>query len=296
LGGDFIRDHNVARGGDPTHACMPGCQIKCSNIYNDADGNEMASPLEYETLGLMGTNCGLEDPDDVARLNFVANDLGIDTIEVGATIGVLMEAGQAEFGDVDFMIQALEDIRAGNERGKLLAQGTARVGKHFGVARIPVIKGQALSAYDPRVIEVTAISMQYTAQGADHTAGNLPAAECDGKTTEELTRESLTMQMFCAAVDSIGLCVFGRSITNEHPEMVVDAINDAFDAGLKPGFLQEMGYEVLRMEKAFNADAGFTEADDELPDFFYTEPLAPTGKTARHRAAEINQIIGAALG
>ena len=96
----------------------------------------MVSPLEYETLGLMGSNCGLTDPDDVARLNFEANDLGVDTIEIGATLGVLMEAGQGAFGDVAFMHQALDDIRAGNERGRLLAQGTARVGAHFKVARV----------------------------------------------------------------------------------------------------------------------------------------------------------------
>ena len=47
----------------------------------------------------MGTNCGLQDPDDVARLNHIANDLGVDSIEIGATLGVLMEAGQGAFGD-----------------------------------------------------------------------------------------------------------------------------------------------------------------------------------------------------
>ena len=126
MGGDYIREQNIARGGNTTHACMPGCMIKCSNVYNDADGNEVVSPLEYETIGLLGTNCGLTDPDDVARLNWTANDLGIDTIETGALLGILMDSGQAEYGDVTFMEEALEDIRQGNERGRLLAQGTAR--------------------------------------------------------------------------------------------------------------------------------------------------------------------------
>ncbi|MDH5411295.1 MAG: aldehyde ferredoxin oxidoreductase, partial [Alphaproteobacteria bacterium] len=109
MGGEYIRELNASRGGETEHACMPGCMIKCSNVYMDENGKEMVSPLEYETIGLMGTNCGLDDPDDLARLNHVANDLGIDTIEVGAMLGVLMEAGQAEFGDVDFMAAALED-------------------------------------------------------------------------------------------------------------------------------------------------------------------------------------------
>ena len=101
MGGEFIRQQNLSRGGETTHACMPGCTIECSNVYVDADGNEIASPIEYETLGLMGTNCGLNDPDDLARVNFIANDLGVDTIETGAMIAVLMEAGLGEFGDVD---------------------------------------------------------------------------------------------------------------------------------------------------------------------------------------------------
>ncbi|MFQ5438931.1 MAG: aldehyde ferredoxin oxidoreductase N-terminal domain-containing protein, partial [Paracoccaceae bacterium] len=99
MGGDYIRELNMSRGGDPSHACMPGCLIKCSNVYMDKDGREIVSPLEYETIGLLGTNCGLRDPDEVALLNEIANDLGVDTIELGATIGVLMDAGHADFGD-----------------------------------------------------------------------------------------------------------------------------------------------------------------------------------------------------
>jgi len=289
LGGDYIREQNLRRGGEISHACMPGCMIECSNVYVDAAGKEMVSPLEYETLGIMGSNCGLDDPDDVARVNAVANDLGVDTIEVGATLGVLMDAGQGKFGDVEFMLQAMEDLRRGNERGRLLAQGTARVGAHYKVARVPVIKGQGISAYDPRVIEVTGISMMVTAQGADHTAGNLPVFDCKGKTTDELVAASLGIQTLCAAADSLGLCIFGRSVTNVSAELVVTALNDAHGTRLDPSFMQKLGLETLRLEWEFNKAAGFTEKDDELPEFFYAEPLPPTGKTARHRSAEVNR-------
>ncbi len=289
LGGNFIRDLTLERGGEPAHACMPGCLIQCSNIYVDEKGEEMVSPLEYETLGLIGSNCGLEHPDDVARLNHVANDLGVDTIEVGATLGVLMDAGEGEFGDVDFMMKALDDIRQGNERGRILAQGTARVGEHYKVARVPVIKKQGISAYDPRVIEVTGISMMVTAQGADHTAGNVPAYDCREKSTEELVGESLKMQIACAAADSLGLCIFGRSVTSKSADLIVGVLNDAHGTKIEPPFLENLGREALRMEWEFNKLAGFTEADDELPAFFYDEGLAPTGKKARHTSAVVNQ-------
>jgi len=287
MGGDFIREQNMERGGVPTHACMPGCMIKCSNIYADKDGNELVSPLEYETIGLLGTNCGLEDPDDVAKLNMTANDLGIDTIELGATLALLMEKGDAEFGDVGFMEAALEDIRTGTERGQFLSSGAARVGEHFNIARVPVIKKQAISAYDPRVIEVTGISMMSTAQGADHTTGNLPTHDCEGKSTEELVGESMTVQMLCAAADSVGLCLFGRSVTNINHDLVVGAINDAIGTELPNTFLMELGVETLALEEQFNNDAGFGEEDDELPAFFYKENLAPSDKTARHHAVEV---------
>ncbi|MCW5850707.1 MAG: aldehyde ferredoxin oxidoreductase, partial [Anaerolineae bacterium] len=147
MGGDYIAPLNRSRGGNHTHACMPGCVIQCSNIYADAEGKEVVSPVEYETLGLLGTNCGVGDPDHLALLNYVANDLGIDTIETGATLGVLMEAGLGAFGDVPFMLKALGEIRQGSEQGRLWAQGTARVGEYYEVHRVPVIKKQAISAY-----------------------------------------------------------------------------------------------------------------------------------------------------
>ncbi len=289
LGGQYIRELNLERGGEPTHACMPGCMIECSNIYAGADGEEIVSPLEYETIGLIGSNCGLDDPDDVARLNAVANDLGVDTIEIGATMGVLMEAGEGAFGDADFMMKALEDIRQGNERGRILAQGTARVGEHYKVARVPVIKKQGISAYDPRVVEVTAISMMVTAQGADHTAGNLPAYRSTDKTTEELVEVSLETQTACATADSLGLCVFGRSVTSVSADLIVTALNDAHGTDLDPSFLEALGRDALRLEWEFNKEAGFTDEDDELPEFFYKEAVAPSDKTARHHAAAINQ-------
>ena len=289
LGGEYIRERNLSRGGETTHACMPGCMIQCSNVYADKDGKEGVSPLEYETLGLVGTNCGLEDPDHVAYLNHIANDLGIDTIELGATLGVLMEAGEGAFGDHAFMAAALDDMRKGTPRGRILAQGTARVGAHYNVKRVPVVKKQGISAYDPRVIEVTGISMMVTAQGADHTAGNIPTYECDGKTTEQLVEASLDIQVACATADSLGLCLFGRSVTNVNKDFIVNALNDAHGTSLDVGFFDKLGLDALRYEWAFNKDAGFTEKDDELPAFFFEEPLPPTGKTQRHRSADVNR-------
>lgn len=290
MGGDYIGELNKSRGGEQTHACMPGCVIQCSNVYHDAEGKEVVSPVEYETLGLLGTNCGIGDPDDLAALNYIANDLGVDTIETGAMIAILMEAGVAGFGDVNFMVEALKEIRLGTEKGKLWAQGTARVGEHYGVPRIPVIKKQAISAYDPRVIEGTGITMMATAQGADHTAGNLARLKSREMTLEQLLEASLKVQTQCATSDSIGLCIFGRTVTDAQYPFLAEAANAAHGTTITPEFFPALGQEVLKLESEFNKRAGFGPADDELPAFFYTEPLPPVNQAARFHGQDVHDM------
>jgi aldehyde:ferredoxin oxidoreductase len=218
----------------------------------------------------------------------IANDLGIDTIETGGMIGVLMDAGLGTFGDRGFMVDVLAEVGRGTEKGRIWAQGTARVGEHYRVRRVPVIKKQAISAYDPRVVEATGITMMSTAQGADHTAGNLPRLKTREMDLESLVSQSLAQQTKVAATDSLGLCVFGQSVTNPNTEFLAGAINAAYGTGLTKDFFEALGRETLRLEAEFNRQAGFTEKDDELPEFFYREPLAPTNHVARFHAADVH--------
>jgi aldehyde:ferredoxin oxidoreductase len=288
MGGEYIGKLNTSRGGEQTHACMPGCVIQCSNVYHDAGGKELVSPVEYETLGLLGTNCGISDPDDLAQLNFIANDLGVDTIELGAMLAVLMEAGLGAFGDMRFMTDCLAEIARGTEQGRLWAQGTARVGAHYRVRRTPVIKQQAISAYDPRVVEATGISMMATAQGADHTAGNLPRLKTREMDLDTMIAQSLLQQTRVAANDSLGLCIFGMSVTNPNVDFITETINAAHGTTLTKEFFEQLGRDTLRMEAEFNRLAGFTAQDDELPAFFYEEALPPTNHVARFHGADVH--------
>jgi len=290
MGGEHIAPLNVSRGGDHTHACMPGCVIQCSNVYHDAAGKEVVSPVEYETLGLLGTNCGLSDPDELAQMNFIANDLGVDTIELGAMIAVLMEAGLGAFGDVKFMTDTLAEIHRGTPNGRIWAQGTARVGEHYKVRRVPVIKKQAISAYDPRVVEATGITMMATAQGADHTAGNLPRLKTREMDLPAIIEQSLLQQARVAASDSLGLCIFGGGVTTANLDFITNAINAAHGTSLTKDFFEALGRDALKLEWEFNRQAGFTAKDDELPGFFYSEPLPPTNHVARFHGAEVHDM------
>jgi aldehyde:ferredoxin oxidoreductase len=115
--------------------------------------------------------------------------------------------------------------------------------------------------------------------------------DCAGKQLEELVAASVEAQVTTAASDSLGLCIFGRSVTNTNVEFIVDAINSAHGTDLEPAFFTELGVQTLKLERAFNDAAGFTEHDDELPAFFYDEPLAPTGKVARWHARAVRDCI-----
>jgi aldehyde:ferredoxin oxidoreductase len=189
---------------------------------------------------------------------------------------------------VKFMADCLGEIRAGTEKGRIWAQGTARVGEHYGVRRVPVIKKQAISAYDPRVVEATGVSMMATAQGADHTAGNLPRLNTKEMDIEALVAQSLAQQVRVAANDSLGLCVFGQSVTNANTQFLADAINAAHGTTLTKDFFEPLGRETLKLEREFNRLAGFTAKDDELPAFFYAEALPPTNRVARIHGADVH--------
>ncbi len=130
ISGEHLRDVLLERGGDsnPSHACMPGCTIQCSNIFADENGKMSVSPLEYETISLMGSNLGISDLDMIARLNWEVNDLGLDSIEVGAALGVASEAGLAKFGDGARYLELLNEIRQGTPLGRVIGSGAGTVG------------------------------------------------------------------------------------------------------------------------------------------------------------------------
>ena len=138
------------------------------------------------------------------------------------------------------------------------------------------------------MVEATGISMMATAQGADHTAGNLPRLKTREMDLNALLEQSLVAQVNCAATDSLGLCIFGRSVTEPNTEWLANALNGALGTSLTKEFFPALGQETLKLEHEFNRRAGFTEKDDELPAFFYNEPLAPTNHVARFHGQDVH--------
>src|SRR5208283_3539145 len=141
------------RGGLATHGCHRGCVIQCSGVYNDKDGHYLTKQPEYETVWAHGGNCGIDDIDAIAQLDFLDDNFGLDTIEMGATIGVAMEAGLAKFGDAQAAINMMKEVGKGSPLGRILGSGAAVTAKAYGIEHAPVVKGQAMPAYDPRAVQ-----------------------------------------------------------------------------------------------------------------------------------------------
>ncbi len=289
INGETQAELETSRGGKATHGCHTGCVIQCSGIFNDKDGNYLTKQPEYETIWAHGADCGISDLDVIAQLDRLDDDYGIDTIEMGVTIGVAMEAGLAEFGDGQAAINMVKEVGKGTPLGRILGAGAGVTGKAFGVERVPVVKNQALPAYDPRAILGIGVTYATTPMGADHTAGYAVTANVlqIGGSVDPLSPEgqielSRNLQITTAAVDSTGMCLFIAFAALDQPETfqaLIDMLNAFHGLELTADDVAALGQSVLANERDFNKRAGFTAQDDRLPAFFSQEPLPPHNVT-----------------
>ena len=269
------------RGGKTSKACMPGCPIHCSNLYADAAGRPLTGSLEYETIVMLGSNCGIDDLDAVAQMDRFCDDCGLDTMEMGAAIGIAMEAKLLPFGDAKGAIKLLEEIPKNTPLGRILGNGAATTGIIFGVTRVPTVKGQGMAGYDPRSNKGIGVTYMSSAMGADHTAGcvmpgrkgfdaskNYDVLQSKGQ--EEL---SLDLQIMVAIYDALGLCFFIGLGTDEL-KTIAKVHNARYGSDVTFETLVDMGRTILKNEHEFNLAAGIPPVSS-LPEFFELEKLAP---------------------
>lgn len=285
--GEKVAEIVEERGGEGMtgHSCHPGCIIQCSNIYPDEDGSALVSCLEYETAWALGANCGIDDLDYIAKMTRECNDLGVDTIEAGNTIAIAMEAGVLEFGDKEGALKTFDEIREGTPLGRIYGQGVEATAKAFGVHRVPTVKGQSMPAYEPRAIKGIGVTYATTTMGADHTSGYTIAPEIAGVggkvdplADEDKDALSLTFQAATAFIDSTGYCLFIAFPILDIEEGwagMAESVAGVTGLDITGDDVIEIGKEVLKMERLFNKAAGFTPADDRLPEFMRYEELPP---------------------
>ncbi len=234
-------------------------------------------------------------------LDRLDDDYGLDTIEMGATIGVAMEAGVCKFGDAQGAINLVHEVGKGTPLGRILGNGAAVTGRVFGVERVPVCKGQALPAYDPRGIQGIGVTYATSTMGGDHTAGYAVATNIlgVGGSVNPLKPEgqielSRNLQIATAAIDSTGMCLFIAFAIMDQPDTfqsLLDLLNTFYGMNLTAEGVTELGKKVLSMERDFNARAGFTAQHDRLPAFFLNEKLPPHNITFQVKDHELDQVF-----
>ncbi|PID72407.1 MAG: aldehyde ferredoxin oxidoreductase [Desulfobulbus propionicus] len=286
ISGETMYDTIVERGGKPSHNCHPGCVIKCSQVFNGPDKQYRTSGFEYESIWALGADCCVDDLDYLAEADNLMDDIGLDSIEIPVAFGVAMEAGVLEFGDGAGICRILrEEIAKGTPLGRIIGNGAGSVGRAFGVTRVPVVKNQAIPAYDPRAIKGIGITYATSTQGADHTMGYTIATNIlgVGGSVDPLSHEgqvelSRNLQIATAAIDSTGMCLFiaFAALDDENClPALIDMLNARFGIALTADDVVSLGQYILKTERTFNQKAGFTNLDDRLPEFFETEPIAP---------------------
>ena len=195
----------------------------------------------------------------------------------------------------------MQEVGKASPLGRILGCGAAITGKVFGMRRVPVVKGQAIPAYDPRAVKGQGVTYATTPMGADHTAGYAVATNIlsVGGKVDPLGREgqvdlSRNLQIATALVDSTGLCLFvAFAILDiaEGLEGIVEMINARFGWNKTTDDYLEMGKQVLRDERSFNKKAGIGEGADDLPDFFRSEPLPPHNVVFDIPKDELNKVF-----
>jgi aldehyde:ferredoxin oxidoreductase len=244
--------------------------VKCSNIVHDADGNYKTSGLEFETMTLLGSNCAIGSWEDVADLDRLCDDIGLDTIETGAAVAVLMDSGGLEWGDAEGAKRAVEEIAQGTELGTALGNGVVATGKLRGHERVPAVKGQAVPAWDPRSLKATGITYATSAMGADHTAGLVIDP---GMQPEDFAQASQEAQLVNAVCDSSGLCYFLSPTMDQIRELY----SRLYGGEVTRDQIADQGWQCLEDEWEFNRAAGFEAADDDMPRCLREEGIGPEG-------------------
>ena len=290
ISGETVKEQILV--GDPTcHACPVACKKEVE--VKEGKYKVHMESTEYESMWCLGANCGCSNKEAIAYMVNLANDYGVDTIELGNCISVAMEASQRglikekiEWGDPDAMIKLIHNLCEREGLGDTLAEGCWRAAKTFGDEGLAnQVKGQGIAAYDPRGLQGMGIGYATSNRGACHLRGYTPASECLGvpAKTDPLGWEGKgkllkIFQDLHAISDSFDICKFNAFAEgiNEYVGQFVAMTGIDTDAD----GLMKAGERIYNLERYYNNLCGFSSKDDILPEKFLRQP--GTGPAAGH--------------
>ncbi len=284
ISGEYVREHRLIKD-NTCHACPVACK-KMVEVHVNGRTIRFES-YEYESAWALGAHVGSTDTDWTGYAIYLCNAYGMDTIEAGNAVAVLMEATEkgyyqgpdgVRFGDEEGRIRTLEAIAYRKGVGDGLAEGPARWAKAIGHPEIALeVKGQSIPAYDPRGLKGMGIAYATSNRGACHLRAYTPASEILGVPykTDPLAWEGkgkLTklFQDLSAFTDSLDLCKFSQFA--EDPEMYAKQLAAYWGRPVTAEEILQIGERIYNLERYYNNLAGWAEGSDYLPRRFLEEP------------------------
>ena len=257
-------------------ACW-ACPITCTRITKTNSGKEGEGP-EFESAWAFGAQCGIDDLDAIAEANFLCNDLGLDTISMGNTIGCVMELAERglidsdlRFGQADKLLELITDTAYRRGLGNDMAEGSYRLAAKYGAPELSMsVKKLELPAYDPRGMQGQGLVYATSNRGACHETGNMLGPEVlalprliDRFATQGKAGIVSVHQNSAAVIDSLVYCKFANMAVAE--EFFARTLTAVTGEHFTADDLMKVGERVWNLERLYNLREGFTKADDTLP-------------------------------
>ncbi len=289
----------------PCYQCPIGCsETLDTSVFEwvEKDRKEIAKP-EYETLAMLGGNCGISDSEAVIHANYLCNELGLDTISTGSAIAMTMEAMEkglvegsefddVEFGNIDKFLELIDKIAYRKDIGDILADGVAQAAEHWKIEDLAMhVKKLPFAAWDPRAKLGLGLSYATAAVGASHLRGWPSTSEIPDKSALKIIDSLIEQQDLKTIKDCLTICHFTHSIK---PALgfddCVDIVSAVWDKEVTTEELTDIARRVWLLKRLFNirefGDKKPIEFDT-LPKRFMKEPL-PSGR-AKGRTAFIDE-------
>jgi aldehyde:ferredoxin oxidoreductase len=266
------------------------CTIGCEHIYSLGEaGTAGQVRVEYESLFALGSLCGIGDADVVLQASRQCDDLGIDTISTGGTIAFAMECVERgwldepwlTFGSGDALLRAIDLIGSRDGLGDLLAEGSRRAAHaigHDSIAIAPQVKGLEMPGYEPRALQTMALGLAVGARGADHNRSGAYEVDFSDKVdrrhvTRDAVRHAIDTENRAALMDSLIICKFLRGVFEDFHGEAAAMLQSVTGWDVTADELRATAKRIVAAKREFNLAAGWTQAEDTLPERFLTTPL-----------------------
>jgi len=287
-----------------TRSSCVACTIGCEHIYSLE--NDAGVRLEYESLFALGSLCGISDADIILRAAKLCDDLGIDTISVGGTIAFAMECVERgwldepwlTFGNGEAMLRAIELIGRREGVGDLLAEGSRRAAEaigHESIAFAPQVKGLEIPGYEPRALQTMALGFAVNARGADHNRSGAYEADFSDNVdrrnvTVDAVRYAIETEDKAALMDSLIICKFLRGVFEDFYAEAAEMLHLVTGWNTSASELRQTAKRIVHAKRQFNLLAGWTPAEDTLPERFLQSSL-PNDPAATLSREQLSAVV-----